>query len=149
MPPLRDRREEIPHLATFFVREASERLGKPDVRLSAETLDLFDAYSWPGNVRQLRNEVQRAVAMTAAGGLISPELLSPIFAGSTDSPSPRRARNVTLAAAVERLEREMIDGALERTSGNVSQTARMLGLTRRGLYLKMDRLGIDYKVSST
>jgi len=89
------------------------------------------------------------VAMTAAGGLISPELLSPIFAGSTDSPSPRRARNVTLAAAVERLEREMIDGALERTSGNVSQTARMLGLTRRGLYLKMDRLGIDYKVSST
>ena len=149
VPPLRDRREEIPHLATFFVREASERLGKPDVRLSAETLDLFDAYSWPGNVRQLRNEVQRAVAMTAAGGLISPELLSPIFAGSTDSPSPRRARNVTLAAAVERLEREMIDGALERTSGNVSQTARMLGLTRRGLYLKMDRLGIDYKVSST
>ena len=149
VPPLRDRREEIPYLATFFVREASERLGKPDVRLSAETLDLFDAYSWPGNVRQLRNEVQRAVAMTAAGGLISPELLSPIFAGSTDSPSPRRARNVTLAAAVERLEREMIDGALERTSGNVSQTARMLGLTRRGLYLKMDRLGIDYKVSST
>jgi hydrogenase-4 transcriptional activator len=149
VPPLRDRREEIPHLATFFVREASERLGKPDVRLSAETLDLFDAYSWPGNVRQLRNEVQRAVAMTAAGGLISPELLSPIFAGSTDSPSPRRARNVTLAAAVERLEREMIDGALERTSGNVSQTARLLGLTRRGLYLKMDRLGIDYKVSST
>jgi len=149
VPPLRDRREEIPHLATFFVREASERLGKPDVRLSPEALDLFDAYSWPGNVRQLRNELQRAVAMTAAGGLISPELLSPIFAGSSDSPSPRRARNVTLAAAVERLEREMIDGALERTSGNVSQTARMLGLTRRGLYLKMDRLGIDYKVSST
>ncbi len=149
VPPLRDRREEIPHLATFFVREASERLGKPDVRLSPETLDLFDAYSWPGNVRQLRNEVQRAVAMTAAGGLITPELLSPIFAGSTDSPSPRRARNVTLAAAVERLERELIDSALERTSGNVSQSARMLGLTRRGLYLKMDRLGIDYKVSST
>ena len=150
VPPLRDRREEIPHLATFFVREASERLGKPDVRLSPETLDLFDAYSWPGNVRQLRNEVQRAVAMTAAGGLITPELLSPIFAGATDTPSsPRRARNITLATAVERLERDMIDGALERTSGNVSQTARMLGLTRRGLYLKMDRLGIDYKISST
>ena len=65
MPPLRDRREEIPHLSTFFLREASERLGKPDVRLSPETLDLFDAFSWPGNVRQLRNEVQRAVAMAA------------------------------------------------------------------------------------
>jgi hydrogenase-4 transcriptional activator len=149
VPPLRDRREEIPHLATFFVREASERLGKPDVRLSPETLDLFDAYGWPGNVRQLRNEVQRAVAMTAAGGVIAPEMLSPIFAGASDTPSsPRRARNVTLAAAVERLERDMIDAVLERTSGNVSQTARALGLTRRGLYLKMDRLGIDYKVSS-
>jgi len=149
VPPLRDRREEIPHLSTFFVREASERLGKPDVRLSPETLDLFDAYSWPGNVRQLRNEVQRAVAMISAGGIITPDMLSPIFAGATDAPSPRRARNVTLAVAVERVEREMIDATLQRTSGNVSQTARALGLTRRGLYLKMDRLGIDYKVSST
>jgi DNA-binding NtrC family response regulator len=148
VPPLRDRREEIPHLSTFFLREASERLGKPDVRLSPEALDLFDAYGWPGNVRQLRNEVQRAVAMAVPGGLITPDLLSPVFAGPGEAPVPRRARNVTLPAAVERLERDMIEGVLERTSGNVSQTARALGLTRRGLYLKMDRLGIDYKVSS-
>jgi hydrogenase-4 transcriptional activator len=150
VPPLRDRREEIPHLSTFFLREASERLAKPDVRLSAETLDLFDAFGWPGNVRQLRNEVQRAVAMASRGGLITPDLLSPVFAGGTESasPSPRRARNVTLAAAVERVERDLIESALQRTEGNVSQTAKALGLTRRGLYLKMDRLGIDYKVSS-
>ena len=149
VPPLRDRREEIPHLSTFFVREACERLGKADVRLSPDTLDLFDAYSWPGNVRQLRNEVQRAVAMAAAGGVITPDLLSPIFAGSDEAaPAPRRARNVTLPAAVERLEREMIEGVLERTAGNVSQSARTLGLTRRGLYLKMERLGIEYKVST-
>ena len=81
VPPLRDRREEIPHLSTFFLREASERLGKPDVRLSPETLDLFDAFGWPGNVRQLRNEMQRAVAMAAPGGVITPDLLSPVFAG--------------------------------------------------------------------
>jgi DNA-binding NtrC family response regulator/tetratricopeptide (TPR) repeat protein len=148
VPPLRDRREEIPHLSTFFLREASERLGKPDVRLSAETLDLFDTFGWPGNVRQLRNEVQRAVAMAAAGGVITPDLLSPVFAGALEGPAPRRARNVTLAAAVERLEREMIEGVLQRSSGNVSQTARTLGLTRRGLYLKMDRLGVEYKISS-
>ena len=112
VPPLRDRREEIPHLSTFFLREASERLGKPDVRLSPETLDLFDAFSWPGNVRQLRNEVQRAVAMAAPGGVITPDLLSPVFAGGADdaAPAARRARNVTLAAAVERLERDMIEG---------------------------------------
>jgi DNA-binding NtrC family response regulator len=150
VPPLRDRREEIPHLSTFFLREASERLGKPDVRLSAETLDLFDAFGWPGNVRQLRNEVQRAVAMAAPGGLITPELLSPVFSGESDTPVPsqRRPRNVTLSAAVERLERDMIEEVLQRAAGNVSQTARALGLTRRGLYLKMDRLGIEYKVSS-
>jgi DNA-binding NtrC family response regulator len=86
--------------------------------------------------------------MTARGGVITPDVLSPIFAGAQDAPAPRRARNVTLPAAVERLEREMIEGVLERTSGNVSQTARALGLTRRGLYLKMERLGIDYKVST-
>ena len=149
VPPLRDRREEIPHLSTFFVREASERLGKPDVRLSQETLDLFDAFGWPGNVRQLRNEIQRAVAMAAPGGVITPELLSPVFAGPAEpQATSRRARNVTLAAAVERLERDMIEGVLQRTAGNVSQTARALGLTRRGLYLKMDRLGIEYKVST-
>jgi DNA-binding NtrC family response regulator/tetratricopeptide (TPR) repeat protein len=151
VPPLRDRREEIPHLSTFFVREASERLGKPGVRLSPETLDLFDAFSWPGNVRQLRNEIQRAVAMAAPGGLITPDLLSPVFAGGAPDEAPsasRRVRNVTLGAAVERLEREMIETVLQRTAGNVSRTARALGLTRRGLYLKMDRLGIDYKVST-
>jgi DNA-binding NtrC family response regulator/tetratricopeptide (TPR) repeat protein len=142
VPPLRDRREEIPHLSTFFLREASERLGKPDVRLSAETLDLFDAFSWPGNVRQLRNEIHRAVAMATPAGTVTPELLSPVFAGDDGAPTPRRARNLTLAAAVERLEREMIEGALQRAGGNISQTARALGLTRRGLYLKLDRLGM-------
>jgi hydrogenase-4 transcriptional activator len=150
VPPLRDRREEIPHLSTFFLREASDRLGKPNVRLSPETLDLFDAFSWPGNVRQLRNEVQRAVAM-ATGRLITPDLLSPVFGGdgaSGDTPPRGRARNLTLAEAVDRLEREMIQSVLERTAGNISQTARTLGLTRRGLYLKLDRLGLAAPRSS-
>ena len=145
VPPLRERREEIPHLSTFFVREASERLAKPGARLSQETLDLFDGFEWPGNVRQLRNEVQRAVAMALPGGLITPELLSPAVTATGAPPSavsrPRRHR--TLAAAVEELEREMIESALERAVGNISETARILGLTRRGLYLKMQRLGVS------
>src|SRR5204863_1443112 len=116
---------------------------KANVRLSAEALDLFDAFGWPGNVRQLRNEIHRAVAMAAAGGTITPDLLSPIFAGDSEAPLPRRARNVTIAAAVERLEREMIEAALQRSGGNISRTARALGLTRRGLYLKLERLGIQ------
>jgi DNA-binding NtrC family response regulator/tetratricopeptide (TPR) repeat protein len=144
IPPLRERREEIAHLSTFFLRESSERLGKPGLRLSQDTLDLFDAFPWPGNVRQLRNEVQRAVALAPTGGPITPDMLSPALAGSLDDSgsSPGRVRRTTLAAAVEKLERELIEKALERAGGNISETARSLGLTRRGLYLKMERLGV-------
>jgi DNA-binding NtrC family response regulator len=146
VPPLRERREEIPHLSTFFLRDACERLGRPGVRLTAETLDLFDAFHWPGNVRQLRNEVQRAVALALPGGLVTPDILSPGLATPAPLNGPGlRARplKTTLSAAVERLEREMIEAALVRAAGNVSQTARALGLTRRGLYLKMERLDIQ------
>ena len=144
VPPLRDRREEIPHLSTFFLRETSERLGKPGIRLSAETLDLFDTFRWPGNVRQLRNEVQRAVALTPSGGVITPDTLSPALAGiaAADAVPQGRGRRTSLASAVEKLERELIEAALERSGGNISETARVLGLTRRGLYLKMERLGV-------
>jgi hydrogenase-4 transcriptional activator len=153
VPPLRDRREEIPHLSTFFLREASERLGKPDVHLSSASLDLFARYWWPGNVRQLRNEVQRAVAMSAPGETIEPDHLSPDLAAGPQpargsaSVLPFEVRSSTipgnLAEAVERVERELIAAALDRTNGNISETARLLGLTRRGLYLKMRRLGLD------
>ena len=149
VPPLRERREEIPHLSTFFLREAVERLGKPDVHLSSETLDVFSQYWWPGNVRQLRNEIQRAVAMSAPGGTIEPAHLSPDI-GATRLPaaaSASAARHATrqapnLASAVEQVERDLIQAALDRAGGNISETARALGLTRRGLYLKIRRLGL-------
>jgi len=146
VPPLRERREEIPHLSTFFLREACERLGKPGVRLTAETLDIFDTFPWPGNVRQLRNEVQRAVAMAAPDGAITPDLLSTAFGVPTAvvEAGVRSRRQTTLAAAVEKIERDMIQTALQRSSGNISETARSLGLTRRGLYLKMDRLSLNH-----
>jgi DNA-binding NtrC family response regulator len=152
VPPLRERREEIPHLSTFFLRDACEQLARPDVHLSSATLDLFARYWWPGNVRQLRNEIKRAVAMSVPGGTVEPEHLSPDLAAGPDRAdvSPGRPRpgggpvpTGNLAEAVERVERELITSALERTSGNISETARVLGLTRRGLYLKMRRLGLD------
>jgi DNA-binding NtrC family response regulator/tetratricopeptide (TPR) repeat protein len=151
VPPLRERREEIPHLSTFFLREASERLSKPDVHLSSTTLDLFARYWWPGNVRQLRNEIQRAVAMSQPGGEVEPEHLSADLTGPSGtsasivqgSTAQRAIQPGNLAEAVERVERDLIAATLERTSGNISETARVLGLTRRGLYLKMRRLGLD------
>ncbi len=91
VPPLRERREEIPHLCALFLREACERLGKPDVQLSADALDVFSQHWWPGNVRQLRNEIQRAVALSGPDGLVQPEHLSPGFAALADDARPGEA----------------------------------------------------------
>jgi len=147
VPPLRERREEIPHLSTFFLREAIERLGKPDIHLSSETLDVFSQYWWPGNVRQLKNEIQRAVALSAPGGSVEPAHLSPEVVATRLSPGSgaiRIARTTpNLASAIEHMERDLIQAALDRAGGNISETARSLGLTRRGLYLKIRRLGLD------
>src|SRR4030095_14268179 len=114
---------------------------------------LFARYWWPGNVRQLRNEIQRAVAMSSPGGTIEPEHLSADLA----APERRQAHGAqavpgsaadlapghVLAAAVETVERQLIISTLDRTRGNISESARVLGLTRRGLYLKMRRLGLE------
>ena len=150
VPPLRERREEIPHLTSFFLRESIDELNKPDVEISPAVLDLFAQYLWPGNVRQLRNEIKRAVAMSQPGGTLSPEMLSPELASLTRetpasplSVASRRLQAASLAAAVEHLERDLIQAALDRSQGNISETARQLGLTRRGLYLKLRRLGLE------
>jgi len=151
IPPLRDRREEIPHLTTLFLREASERLGKPDVFLTAETLELLAQYWWPGNVRQLKNEIQRVVALSHPGRGIGPDHLSPELTSAPTRHSsadaahrvPARVPAASLAEAVDGLEREIIEATLHQSAGNISETARALGLTRRGLYLKLRRLGFE------
>jgi DNA-binding NtrC family response regulator len=155
VPPLRERREEIPHLSTFFLREASERLAKPDVHLTSESLDVFSRYWWPGNVRQLKNEIQRAVALSTAGGTVDPGHLSPEITSArlpsdpaTGSGRRRTASPTNLASAVEQVERELIQAALDLARGNISETARSLGLTRRGLYLKLRRLGLESRPES-
>ena len=136
----------------YFLREACERLAKPDVELSQSVLQLFAEYLWPGNVRQLRNEIQRAVALSSPGHAVTADLLSPELSRLThddlltDLPAPRRrGQPASLAAAVETVERDLIRAALDRTHGNISESARLLGLTRRGLYLKLRRLGLEQR----
>ncbi len=150
IPPLRDRREEIPHLTSLFLREASERLSKPAVFLAPETLELLAQYWWPGNVRQLRNEIQRLVALSHPGRGIGPENLSPEITSADRQQSLEALRPATprmpvtsLADAVDDLEREIIEATLHQSNGNISEAARALGLTRRGLYLKLRRLGFE------
>ena len=117
--------------------------------------DLFARYWWPGNVRQLRNEIQRAVAMSPNGSAIEPRHLSPDL-GTPDSGPPvgnhggaAPLQPGNLSTVIERVEREMITATLAQTQGNISESARVLGLTRRGLYLKMNRLGLDGAMADT
>ncbi len=126
------------------------------MQLGTATLDLFAAYWWPGNVRQLRNEVQRAVAMSPPGGTIEPEHLSADLTAPPTSAAAVQNNGGShgftpgnLAVAVEHVEREMIRATLSQTAGNISETARVLGLTRRGLYLKMRRLGLESSAADT
>ncbi|MGA9773231.1 MAG: helix-turn-helix domain-containing protein, partial [Blastocatellia bacterium] len=129
---------------------------KSEIRLSEEALDLLVVYDWPGNVRQLCNEVRRIVAYGDSSTVVTPEGLSPeIIRASremdtvaTDSRKSHASINeiaegVTLAEAVEELERRMIQDALRRSSGNIARASKELGLSRKGLYLKMDRLNFD------
>jgi DNA-binding NtrC family response regulator len=121
------------------------------VRFSTASLDLFSQYWWPGNVRQLRNEIQRAVAMSRAGGVVQPSHLSSDLATAAEPTAlvqPRQTveRAMTpgnLADAVSKVEKALIASTLDRAGGNISESARVLGLTRRGLYLKMRRLGLE------
>jgi DNA-binding NtrC family response regulator len=133
VPPLRERREEIPHLSTFFLREAIERLGKPDIHLSSETLDVFSQYWWPGNVRQLKNEIQRAVALNAPGGASSRRtcrgwFLAPVARLGLD---PRLPNTPNLASAIRTWNGTSSGGA--RPGGRNLGDGAVAGAHARGL----------------
>jgi DNA-binding NtrC family response regulator/tetratricopeptide (TPR) repeat protein len=149
VPPLRERRPEIPLVVNHYVKQFSEKFGRRDVRLAPEVMDLLMVYDWPGNVRQLLNEVQRVVARAEDGAVITADQLSPELKRTasplTAAGGGQAARGFaagedqTLPEAVEELERSMIAEALNKHSGNVSRAARELGITRRGLQLKLTR----------
>ncbi len=152
VPPLRERRSEISTIVNYYVNHYSAKFGRKDIQIAAPAIDLLTVADWPGNVRQLCNEVQRLVARAEDGVLITPDQLSPELRriSSPTAPFPPIAgtgatttvalQSVTLAEALAEVERRMIAAALRKHSGNISRAARELGLTRRGLYLKLDRL---------
>lgn len=151
VPPLRERRSEIPLLVNYYLNHYSTRFSLKAIQITPQTVDLMMVYDWPGNVRQLCNEIQRIVARVEDGTLITPEHLSPeLIRGSvyltgpastisTNTAAGASLENLSLAAAVVDLERRMIAEALRNNGGNISRAARQLGLTRRGLQLKLGR----------
>ena len=152
VPPLRERRSEIPPIVNYYVNHYSAKFGRKDIQITPQAVDLLMVSDWPGNVRQLCNEIQRTVARAEDGTIITPEHLSPELKRTSSPTTPSAASiasmsssvNVgstggTLADALAEVERRMISDALRRHGGNISRAARELGLTRRGLYLKLER----------
>ena len=150
LPPLRERREEIPPLVHHYLRKYTDEQKKGRLTISDETLEYLLLFSWPGNVRQLANEVRRFVALAEPDATITPSLLSPEIQASRRTipvaPTPdveaRVALDQPLPAAVEMLEQLMVRRALDRTHGRVEEASRLLGISRKGLFLKRRRWGI-------
>jgi transcriptional regulator with PAS, ATPase and Fis domain len=150
MPPLRERREEIPPLAHYFLRRAADEFKKGRVQLADETLEYLLLYHWPGNVRQLANEIRRMVAMADADALLRPaDLTAEVraaraakLAGAEPTTIAIRA-DQTLPEAIAELERVMLTRALADAEGRLEPAARRLGISRKGLYLKRHKLHLD------
>ncbi len=159
VPPLRERRSEIAAIVNYYVNHYSAKFGRHDIQIAPQAVDLLMVADWPGNVRQLCNEIQRIVARAENGTVLTPEHLSPEISrtslpaipvptntalGNTLGPSMTvPLQNITLAEALSEVETRMISEAMRKHNGNISRAARQLGLTRRGLYLKLDRYKID------
>jgi transcriptional regulator with GAF, ATPase, and Fis domain len=150
VPPLRERRSEIPTIVNYYLNHYSAKFGRKDIQITPQAVDLLMVSEWPGNVRQLCNEIQRVVARGEDGALITPEQLSPELQRTSSPTAPSSASIATLPAgsaqttgtladALAEVERRMIADAMRRHGGNISRAARELGLTRRGLYLKLER----------
>jgi DNA-binding NtrC family response regulator len=150
VPPLRERRSEVPAIVNYYLNHYSSKFGRKGIQITPQAVDLLMVSDWPGNVRQLCNEIQRIVARSEEGAVITPEQLSPELnrTSSPTSPSDTSAlatiplvafQNGTLADALAEVERRMIAESLRKHAGNITRAARELGLTRRGLYLKLER----------
>src|SRR3989441_3037326 len=135
VPPLRDRREDIPILARYFMRIFAAEHGRGPKDFTSEALDMLVDYSWPGNVRELRNEIERLVIMVQDDMIQAENLSLPNGTHTT--------RASTLHEARAQYEREFIVTKLKENDWNISQTARTLGLERSYLYRKMRTYGIE------
>jgi nitrogen regulation protein NR(I) len=156
LPPLRDRREDVPLLVRHFIEKYNRRLGKRVAGIEPEALQLLATYAWPGNIRELENLMERSV-LFADGDLIEaaalPDALRergpgpqpPIAAvgpiGAITAPSGASMKEIVRQAQQE-LERELITRALEETGGNVTRAAKRLQISRKSLQVKMKELGL-------
>ena len=137
LPPLRQRREDIPLLVDSFLERLSAEMKKPIQGLSTEAMNALLAHDWPGNVRELRNVLERGMVVCAGTVIQLPDLGLPVRAEA----GAAAARTGPLSS-LEEVERRHVAAVLSHTGGNVSQSARILGIDRVTLYNKMKKWGL-------
>jgi DNA-binding NtrC family response regulator len=137
VPPLRDRKEDIPTLARFFLSLFSARYHKEGMRMAPEVIPALCDYPWPGNVRELKHAIERAVILSEDSMLHAWD-----FCLTPSQPVPAAAAVPEDTSNLEEIERRVITHALRRCNGNISRTAVQLGLTRTSLYRRMEKYGI-------
>ncbi|MBS2030780.1 MAG: sigma 54-interacting transcriptional regulator [Deltaproteobacteria bacterium] len=149
VPPLRERKDDIPVLIEHFLRK-HVRNGERSPQLSPRAMQSLLSYAWPGNIRELENEIERLLVLSSEGDTIAEELISSRIRDALRTPNATTALQAAagvpianLHEAVEQLERQMIWDGLVRTKYNKSQLARELGISRSNLILKIEKFGLD------
>ncbi len=147
LPPLRDRREDIPALVQHFVRQCAGRLDKRGVSVSPEAMEIMERYDWPGNVRELQNVIERAVAL-CAGTVIEPsdipEKVRNFMSGPYDAVTGLAPEGIDLEKQTEQIERSLIDQAMRRANFSQKRAAELLRLTPRSLRYRLKKYGLQY-----
>ena len=141
LPPLRDRKEDIPLLTQAFVREFAQRNNRPVVGVSDRALRMLDQYHWPGNVRELRNVMERAV-IVSRGDMIEPGDLPQLMPVTPPAPAAE-GPVLTAGTTVDEAERQLIEITLTHTGGNKTRAAEMLGISLKTLHNKLNRMKED------
>jgi two-component system nitrogen regulation response regulator NtrX len=151
VPPLRERKEDIPLLVKEFLQEFGAQYGRPHVEMQPEALETLRQYNWPGNVRELRNLIERVLILNPKTQRIERKHLPPLASRDQSREAAREGQRTraedssTLAEARDAYERDFILKKLDECNGNVSRTAEAIGLERSHLYRKMRALAISIK----
>lgn len=143
LPPLTKRRQDIPDLVQFFLGKYARRIGKQVKGISPETMQKLINAEYPGNIRELENEIERMVTLVDDKGVITEELLSPRFREEVQRNADIEIDARNLKEAIARLEKRMIRQALQEHGGNILRSAESLGISRVGLHKMLNRHRID------
>ncbi len=142
LPPLRERRDDISLLAEHFLKRYSQEYRRSLAGLSQEALDALKSYAWPGNIRELENEIQRLVIQTESESWIEVGELSPQIRKVEGTLSRIAPKKGTLREMMEQVERWLLTEALRENDNNKTRTAQVLGITREGLHKKLSKFGM-------